>query len=197
MPAMNRKVIINESQYKLFEEYQDEVTYYKFYTEVLKFLKDLLADPSSAQPSEVLQAHGINRKELLDGLLERNIITRSNKVTEKPNPKTGKEEASTLAKYSVLRKNFERKLHRLHIELCECVKPSVKKLSLEEVDEDTTLEEEGSVGGMSCGFAMQGGGQNPSAGQYDVPLGDVQHRDFWFAGNKLNKKKSKKKKSDE
>lgn len=186
MPAM-KKVIITESQYRLLEEYQDEVTYYKFYTEVLKFLKDLLANPAQAQPSSVLKSHNINREKLIQGLVKRGIIVRANKITEVPNEKTKKVESSMRVKYSVLRKDFEKKLHRLHIELCECVKPKVKQT----LDKDT-LEEEGSVGGMSCGFAMQGGGYAPTEGQYDAPLGDVVHRDFWFAGNKQNKKKKKK-----
>ena len=191
---MSRRIIISESQYRLIEQHQEEMTYYKFYTEVLKFLKELLSNPAEAQPSEVLKAHGIDRKKLIDGLVDRNIVTRSNKVIEKPNSKTNKEEASMLTKYSVLRKDFERKLHRLHIELCECVKPTVKLLSNESIDEDVdTIEEEGSIGGMSCSFAMQGSGTNPNAGQYDVPMGGVQRKGFWYAGNKLNKKKKGKK----
>ena len=187
-----KKILISENQYRLLKEYQNEVTYYKFYTEVLKFLKELLENPSEAEPSDLLKNHGINRKDLIQGLIKRNIITRSNKITELSNEETGKQESKMLVKYNVLRRDFEKKLHRLHIELCECVKPKVKLAIEEEIDEDMdSLEEDGSVGGMSCAFAMQGGsmGNNPSAGQYDVPMGTVQKRDFWLAGNKQNKKK--------
>lgn len=187
MPVMRKKIIISESQYRLLEEYQDEVTYYKFYTEVLKFLKELLSEPSKAEPSKVLKEHGITRQSLIKKLKDEGILTQTHKVTEED----GKSKMNV--KYSVLRKDFEKKLHRLHTDLCECVKPQVKNVSFESIDEEDTLEEEGMAGGMSCGFAMQGGGTNPNAGQYDAPLGDVQHREFWFAGNKLNKKKKKEK----
>lgn len=33
------------------------------------------------------------------------------------------------------------------------------------------IKEEGEGGATACGNVMQGGGSNPSAGQYDVPFG--------------------------
>lgn len=179
-----RKIRITESQYRLLEEFDKELTYYKFYTSVVSFLEELLANPSEAQPNETLKSHGITRKKLIQGLVDRNIVTRNNKVTEMPSDK-GKLSSKMLVKYSVLRKNFERKLHRLHIELCECSKPKVT----------TMLDEEGMAGGMSCSFAMQGtggGGINSTAGQYDIPLGTPQRKEFWYKGNKQNKKKKTK-----
>lgn len=183
-----KRIVISESQYRLIKEFQDELTYYKFYTNVLSFLKDLLANPSNAQPSDILTNHGITRDKLIQCLVRRGVVTRNNKVTELEG-ENGKQESKMLVKYNVLRKDFEKKLHRLHIELCECTKPSI---TLEKLEEDDILDEEGSVGGMSCGFAMQGGGAYPNQGQYDVPMGNVQKREFWYQGNKQNKKKGKK-----
>ncbi len=190
MPTMKR-IIISETQYRLFEEYQNELTFEKFRYEVLSFLKDLLEDPSNAKISEVLRSHNIDRSNLIQNMIDRGILTRNNKVTEMPS-KNGKQKASMLVKYSVLRKNFDKKLHRLYIELCECTKP---KLTIENNEDNGILDEDGSIGGMSCGFAMQGGGANPDAGQYTVPMGAVQKRKFWYKGNEENKKSSKKRKS--
>ena len=49
-------------------------------------------------------------------------------------------------------------------------------------------EGEGGMGGAaSCGNVMQGGGSNPSAGQYDVPFGDTQRRDIYAPARKRSK----------
>lgn len=178
-----KRIRITESQYQLLKEFQDELTYYKFYSGVVDFLNWLLQSPSDAQPNDILKSHGITRKLLIQGLVDRGILTRKNKVVEVPS-EDGKMTSKMLAKYSVIRKNFEKKLHRLHIQLCECSKPNV-----------TMLDEDGaaSIGGMSCGFAMQGGGSNPSAGQYDAPVSGVQKRKFWFPDNEDKPKKSRSK----
>lgn len=178
---MKNRIFITESQCRLLEAFRDELTYYKFYVEVLKFLKELLASPSTAQPSATLKSHDITREKLLQGLIDRSIVTRNNKVTEMPKADSDKKESKMLVKYNVLRKDFEKKLHRLHLELCECVKPKIRR-------EEDVIEEEGSMGGMSCGFAMQGGGTNPNAGQYDAPVNGVQRRKFWFPKEKKGKK---------
>ena len=48
------------------------------------------------------------------------------------------------------------------------------------------------VSETDCGGVMQGGGGNPSAGQYDVPLSSPQRRGFWKPALKRNKDEKKK-----
>lgn len=186
MSTMSKKIRITEAQYKLLESFNDELTYYKFYTGVVNFLSELLENPSVAQPDENLKSHGITRDKLIQGLIDRNVLVRNNKVTELPSD-NGKLNSKMLVKYSVLRKNFERNLHRLHIELCECSRPQVSIL-----DEDGGA----ALGGFSCSTAMQGTANgvsiNSTAGQYDAPVGGIMKRKFWYAGNKENKKSKKK-----
>ena len=184
---MSKRIIVTESQYRLLKEYQDELTYYKFYVDVLRFLKELLDNPSDAKVSDVLKNHGITREKLIQGLVDRNVLSRKNKVIEVPKGEKGKMTSKMLVKYSVLRKNFEKNLHKLHIELCECVKPSV--LRLENEEDFGTLEEEGMGGAMSCGNALQGGGTSFESGEFVQPIAQVQRREIYNPKPKKKKKK--------
>ena len=60
------KVYINEDKLFLIKESEEEVTFYKFFTEVKNFLQDLLDDPINAKPSGFFKSHDISKSVLLN-----------------------------------------------------------------------------------------------------------------------------------
>ena len=52
-------IIINEDKLCLLKESLEEVTFYKFFTEVKNFIKDLLDNPIDAKPSGFLKHMGL------------------------------------------------------------------------------------------------------------------------------------------
>ena len=72
------KIIINENKLLLIKEVEEkekeEVTFYKFFTEVKNFLKKLLDDPIGAKPSKFFNENGISKKKLLNKMLDRGIL---------------------------------------------------------------------------------------------------------------------------
>lgn len=108
------KIIINEKKLLLLKESDDEeVTFYKFFTEVKNFLKDLLEDPINAKPSEFLTSHGVSKTELLDKMLDKDIIKKKENIDE-PNDASGNMKSRHYLQYSVPKKNFEGKMKRLY-----------------------------------------------------------------------------------
>ena len=63
------KIYLNEDKLFLIKESEEEVTFYKFFTEVKNFLQDLLDDPINAKPSGFFKSHGISRGVLLNKML--------------------------------------------------------------------------------------------------------------------------------
>ena len=113
------KVIINEKKLLLLKESDDEeVTFYRFFTEVKNFLKDLLEDPINAKPSEFLTSHGVNKTELLDKMLDKDIIKKKENIDE-PNDASGNMKSRHYLQYSVPKKNFEEKMKRLYYSFFE------------------------------------------------------------------------------
>ena len=53
----------------------------------------------------------------------------------------------------------------------------IRRIINEEIEK--VLNEDGEGGATSTQSVMQGGGSNPSAGTYDVPMGSVQRRDIY------------------
>ncbi len=85
------KVIINENKLLLIKENEEkeEVTFYKFFTEVKNFLKKLLDDPIGAKPSSFFKDNDISKNELLNKMLDRGIIKKKENIDE-PNDADGK-----------------------------------------------------------------------------------------------------------
>lgn len=92
---------------------EEDVTFYKFFTEVKNFIQDLLDDPIGAKPSGFFKAHGISRSLLLNKMLDRDIITKKENIDE-PNDADGKMKSMHYLQYKVPRKNFEQKIKRLY-----------------------------------------------------------------------------------
>ena len=172
-----KKIYIKEEKFSLLnlinEDKQREVTFYEFFMNAKAFLKDLLNKPEKAKPSELFDTYNISKNELLNKMSDLGLIKSDEKIIEVPveeektHPFGKKMVSKHIVKYKIPKSHFEEKMHELYKELFE-------KKSL--VKEDG----EGGMGGAtSCGGVMQGGGSNPSAGQYEAPLGPVQRRKFF------------------
>ena len=91
----------------------DEVTFFKFFTEVKNYLKDILRDPLNAKPSKFFTQHGISKSELQNRLLERGVIVRKEDIKEIEDD-NGNLKSLHYVRYSIPRSDFEHKMHRLY-----------------------------------------------------------------------------------
>lgn len=107
------KVLINEDKLPLLKESQEEVTFFKFFTETKNFLKELLVDPLHAKPSDFFKTHGISRSVLINRMLDRDILTKKETINE-PFDADGNKKSMHYLEYKIPKKNFERKMHRLY-----------------------------------------------------------------------------------
>ena len=106
-------IYLTERQVKVLQESNEEVTFYEFFTEVKNYLKELLLNPINAEPSPMFAKHGISKTKLLDKLIERGIVNKTETIDE-PTDSKGKMFSMYHVKYSIPRKNFEQKIHRLY-----------------------------------------------------------------------------------
>ena len=165
------KVYIDESKLMLIKESEEEVTFYKFFTEVKNFIKDLLDDPIGAKPSGFFKAHNISRSLLLNKMLDRDIVTKKENIDE-PNDADGNMKSMHYIQYKVPRKNFEQKIKRLYSYFFE----NGKKKLTENIDEYADLascatyifckDENGEL--CVLGGKRRGG---HCGGMYNVPTG--------------------------
>ena len=153
-----KTIYVNESILNEAVAYlNDEMTFFGFLSHIKAFLKQLLTSPISADIDDYLKKHGLEKKELLKQLIERNIIIKDTKI-ENSNSKD-----NFMISYKVPKQNFERKMRRLFSFLFE----------KNEIQESKIIKE------TDCGGAMQGGGTNPDAGQYVKPFGKIQRRKIY------------------
>ncbi len=110
---MSKKIIISEKTLPLLKESQDEVTFYRFFTECKNFIKDILNDPFNAKPSDFFKSHGISRSILINRMLDRGILTKKESINE-PFDDNGNKKSMHYLEYKVPKKNFEQKMHRLY-----------------------------------------------------------------------------------
>ena len=108
-----KRIVLTESQLLRLKESQEEVTYYKFFTEVKNFLKNLLEDPICAKCPQFFKDYGISRNGLINRLFERGIIKRNENFNE-PTDADGKITSVHTLQYKIPRKNFEQKIKRLY-----------------------------------------------------------------------------------
>lgn len=194
-----KNIYITESQLKVLAEKQDnEITFYEFFVNVKKFLKDLLTKPAQAEPNQML-LHKIDKTELLRKMEDLGIIKKSEKIDEVTVDEDIKKVAKHFVQYKVPKRNFEDKVKELYKEVIkeQFVFANEQELvdEIKAMDNDgayTTRgglneEGEGGCGATSCGSVMQGGGTNPDAGQFTVPFGNVQRRKFYGDTLKRNK----------
>lgn len=196
-----KNIYITENQLiMLSEQENEEVTFYEFFVNVKKYLKDLLTKPADAEPNSIL-TRNISKNELLKKMTDLGIIKKSEKIDEVPVEEGTKKVAKHYVQYKVPKRNFEEKVKELYKEVVsENISKSVFGNEQELVDEIKNMDydnayatrgglnEEGEGGGAtSCGSVMQGGGSNPDAGQYTTPFGNVQRRSFYSDTLKRNK----------
>lgn len=197
-----KNIYITENQLQLLSEKErEEVTFYEFFVNVKKYLKDLLTKPAQAEPNQML-LHDINKDELLRKMTDLGIIKKNEKIDEVLVGEGSKKVAKHYVQYKVPKRNFEDKVKELYKDLYEDVVSEQFVFANEQelVDEIKAMDydnayalrgglnEEGEGGGAtSCGSVMQGGGGNPDAGQFTVPFGGVQRRKFYGDALKRNK----------
>ena len=186
-----KRIIINESKLPLIREMQGEVTFKRFSDEVKDFISGLLDSPTEDKElSKFFPAHGIDRKGLLGKLLDRCIVKKKETFKEEPD-ENGKKRSMHYIKYTVPRKDFERKMDRLFKELFEC--------KVNECDCGGAMG-----GGVSAGATNAAGVDQTGmgSGQYTMPLFGVQRRDIYaparsrekgFSMKRVGGKKKKKK----
>lgn len=177
-----KTIIINENCLPILKESQEEVTFYKFFTEAKAFIKGLMNDPLHAKPNGFFKNHGISRSILINRMLDRSILTKKETINE-PYDADGKLQSIHTLEYRVPKKNFERKMRRLYSYFFEPQK-NENKLTDEMLKED----EGGAMGGGS--FAGASNANISAYASYDVPLGaegdkkgNVLRRSFWTVGN--------------
>jgi len=113
-------VISEETMREINDKYR--MTEEKFFNGVKKFLSCLLSDPVNADTSERFKAHGLDRNKLIGILKEKGILSKRQRINDKD--ENGDFKPATMrVKYMVAKKDFERKLKRLYIELFEKNKP--------------------------------------------------------------------------
>lgn len=200
------KIYIKENQVSLLinEEQKEEVTFYEFVINVKQFLKDLLKKPIEAKPSDLLTKAGLTKDELLKKMKDIGMIKSEERIDEVPveestkHPYGTKLVAKHYVSYKIPRKRFKEKMQELYKDcISECntkqVFSDTKQIINDVLDMDgETYKKRGGydeslVSETDCGGVMQGGGGNPSAGQYDVPLSSPQRRGFWKPALKRNK----------
>lgn len=156
-----KRIYVNSEILKEAVDYiNDDITFFGFISHLKVFLKNLLTNPIETNIDDYLKRHGIDKDELLDELIDRNIVEKETDIDDKS------DKDKFIVTYKIPKKNFERKVRRLYSYLFE---------NDDNINE-TKLTEDGAT---SCGSAMQGGGLNPEAGQYTAPIGKVQRRKIY------------------
>ena len=117
------KVIhLNEEKLSIIlKEEEDRYLPFKtFYDEVIKFLQKLLKDPIGAKPSDTLSSFGLDNKKLRKELLDKNIISKKERIDEPYDEETGKMTSRYYVSYKILKsETTKNKLRELHKELFE------------------------------------------------------------------------------
>jgi len=185
----SRIVYINEDTARDLKNSM-KMTKYKFYSNVKKFLHDLLVDPVNADVPMLLKMYGYTRNSMLKLLIDNKIVIKKQKIVDKG--KDGKPMAPVMRvkyekvpdDYSVPKKNFLNKLERLYIREFE----------------KNTINEECAAGGDCGGEGNNGNSPSGSAttftaGDYQViqPFGGIVSQ----VGYNGNRNKRKKKEIDE
>lgn len=157
-----------------------EITFYGFYSGVRSFLSMLIKDPINAHLSDRLKDSGVDKKKLINDLISRGVISRSEKIRDQFN--SDEKTPKYVVKYKVKKKDFDKKMHRLYSKYFE-------KDNINECDC-------GSVGGSldGSGTFLDGGGSYGSNGGSTTTFGTGTYE--YTKPLSAKKKKSKKNESD-
>ena len=96
---------------------KEEVTYYRFLSEIKAFLAKLLGDPIKAEPSKYLKDIGFTRTRIINLLIKKGILERNEKILTPD--KTGAKKVKYSVTFKVKKKNFERIIRRIHAKYFE------------------------------------------------------------------------------
>lgn len=171
-----KKIYVKSEVMKEAVDYlNDDITFFGFLSHIKSFLKKLLINPLNADIDEYLKKQNLNRKEILTLLLDKGIIEKETKIDN-----INDKEKFTI-KYSVPKKNFEKKIRRLYSFLFE--KNEIK---------ESILNEEGE-GGCGCVDGSIAGATNAnSSGQFIKPLNNkngkttIMRRKIYITNEQLN-----------
>lgn len=153
---------------------EQEITFYRFMSEMKGFLGRLLKDPIGAQPSNFLKELGFSKSRIINVLMKKDILERNEKILTPD--KTGEEKVKYAVIYKVRRKDFERKMKRLYSRYFEKNLPEKQETFQQSFPEKSTALEECDGGAAGDAGAFGGATSAMNSGQYVAPLGDVQRR---------------------
>lgn len=145
----SKQIIITESMARLLKE-EMSFTPFKFMGHIRKFLAELLADPTTAQPSSALKLNGLDKIQLLKQLETNGIIEKKMKLSDRDDDNNPKK-VSMKVRYQIPKDNFNAKL---------------EKLFNSTIGQTTSIKE-----CTGCCAAASGGFSN--SGEYDAPLTGV------------------------
>lgn len=169
-----KKIYLNESQLdSLNDSSSKEITFYEYIVDMKKFLKDLLKKPSEATPSDIITNGKLSKNELIKKMKDIGLLKSSEKIDEVPMEEgSDKKVAKRFIKYSIPKARFSEKMRQMYDDV---------------IGERKLVKEDGEGGATSCGSVMQGGGSNPSSGQYETPFASIQRRKFFKPAIDRNK----------
>lgn len=112
---MRKKIYISEESVRKLSESGRELTFFSFFTDMKNFIADLLRDPCKASPSETLTRLFGEKEHLIQKLIDKNVITRKEKVEEPYNADKKRKEAVYHVSYKVPRNGFKDKIRMIYM----------------------------------------------------------------------------------
>ena len=161
-----KQIFLTESQISVIKESEEEITFYRFFTELKSFLKELLKDPINAKPGKMFTSHMISRSKLMNKMLDLKIIVKKEGFDEPSDADNNKKSVHKI-KYSVPVSNFERKIHRLYSFYFERNK-----------EKNEVIKEDGECGCDASNAGVTNASISANA-MYDAPFGGVQKRSIY------------------
>jgi hypothetical protein len=98
-------------------ENKQEVTYYRFLSEMKAFLAKLLGNPIKAEPSKYLRDLGFTRSRIINLLIKKDVLERNEKILTPD--KTGAKKVKYSVSFKVKKKNFDRIMRRIYTKYFE------------------------------------------------------------------------------
>lgn len=167
-----KTIYINEASFRLLDLNSKRVSFLEFFTNLKKFIVELLTRPTKARPSSRLAQMGYDRESLIQELLDRDIITRKEKFDEVYNQDTRRKESVYRVSFKVPRVGFKDKVREMY----------------NDIDGGEPINEEGGIGGGATSCSPAGG---DSVGQYTTPaFTDVMSRNVYDPKPSNKKKKT-------
>jgi len=97
----------------------EKPTFFRFFTELKKFIGGLLNDPINARPSTELEKYGLDNDKLRITLQNNHIVVKKETIKEPYDETTGKKVSRYYLTYKVPRKDFKKKIRRMYQKMFE------------------------------------------------------------------------------